>query len=231
MKVKASRKASFNAAHRLYRPDWDEEKIEQATEIVKGGKDIPGKLAELGVNGLLVPSVIEYCRAITARSTHRQDFDREVQMVFSAQHPFVVQLHAAYQTRHHVYLVLDYCAGGDLAMYVRHAGKGGLPEPTAQFVSAEVLLALEYLHGEGVIHRDVKAENVLVDEQGHVRMIDMGLAARITKKQPKRRSRVPGPKPPARRRPINAPAMRQSGVEHARLSRHPGGANSLPPPL
>ena len=78
------------------------------------------------------------------------------------QHPFVVSLHCAFQTKQHLYLALDFCAGGDLAMYVRHAGKGGLPEPTAQFVSAEVLLALEYLHGEGVIHRDVKAENALV---------------------------------------------------------------------
>ena len=94
------------------------------------------------------------------------------------QHPFVVSLHCAFQTKQHLYLALDFCAGGDLAMYVRHAGKGGLPEPTAQFVSAEVLLALEYLHGEGVIHRDVKAENVLVDEQGHVRLADMNVAKR-----------------------------------------------------
>ena len=94
------------------------------------------------------------------------------------QHPFVVSLHCAFQTKQHLYLALDFCAGGDLAMYVRHAGKGGLPEPTAQFVSAEVLLAVEYLHGEGVIHRDVKAENVLVDEQGHVRLADMNVAKR-----------------------------------------------------
>ena len=73
-------------------------------------------------------------------------------------------------------MALDYCAGGDLALHVRQAPHGRLSEDKARFVAAELLLALEYLHQRGVIHRDVKTENVLIDAQGHVRIADMNVA-------------------------------------------------------
>jgi hypothetical protein len=75
-------------------------------------------------------------------------------------HPFVVRLHCAFQTRHHLYLALDYCGGGDLALHIRHASGGKLAEGTARFVCAELLLGLDALHAHGVMHRDVKTENV-----------------------------------------------------------------------
>ena len=73
------------------------------------------------------------------------------------EHPFIVRLHSAFQTKNHLYLVLDFCAGGDLSLHVRHAPDGRLAEPAARFVAAEVLLALEHLHEHGVLHRDIKA--------------------------------------------------------------------------
>lgn len=54
----------------------------------------------------------------------------------------------------------------------------------------ETICVVGYCHTQNVLYRDMKPENLLIDQQGHVRMIDMGLAARITKKQPKRKSRV-----------------------------------------
>ena len=102
----------------------------------------------------------------------------ERDVLSAVSHPFVVQLHGAYQTRHHVYLVLDYCAGGDLALHIRHAEDGRLAERVARFVCAELLLALEALHDVHVLHRDVKAENVLVDGHGHIRIADLNTAKR-----------------------------------------------------
>ena len=102
----------------------------------------------------------------------------ERDVLSAVSHPFVVQLHGAYQTRNHVYLVLDYCAGGDLALHIRHANNGRLGERAARFVCAELLLALEALHDVHVIHRDVKAENVLVDAHGHIRLADLNTAKR-----------------------------------------------------
>ena len=92
-------------------------------------------------------------------------------------HPFVVQLHCAYQTRDHLYLALGYCSGGDIALHIRCHENGRLPEATSRFVCAELLLALEALHQHGVIHRDVKTENVLVDAHGHA-VADLNAAKR-----------------------------------------------------
>jgi hypothetical protein len=82
------------------------------------------------------------------------------------------------QTKEHLYLALDYCGGGDLALHIRQSSLGYLPEATACFVCSELLLALEALHEAGVIHRDVKTENVLVDSHGHIRLADMNAATR-----------------------------------------------------
>jgi len=64
----------------------------------------------------------------------------------------------------------------------------------------ETVCVIAYMHQASVLYRDLKPENLLIDEQGHIRLIDMGLAARVTKKSPKRRSRV-GTESSRRRRP------------------------------
>ena len=58
-------------------------------------------------------------------------------------HPFIIQLRAAFQTKQHLYLVMDFCSGGDLGLHIRNAPAGRLPEASARFVGGEVLLAVE----------------------------------------------------------------------------------------
>ena len=148
--------------------DWDEEKIEQATEIVKGGEDIPGKLAELGVNGLLVPSVIEYCRAITARSTHRQDFDREVQMVFSAQHPFVVQCFGVHtgvsplSNEQERMLVMDIANRGSLWSFLRDRRRRTVSLGVRALMAQGIAAGIHFLHEKKLVHLDLKSLNILI---------------------------------------------------------------------
>jgi len=89
-------------------------------------------------------------------------------------HPFVVGLHAAFQTREKLYFVLDYCAGGELFCHLQKVGK--FNEPRARFYTAELTLALEHVHSLGVVYRDLKPENVLLDARGHVRLTDFGLS-------------------------------------------------------
>lgn len=88
--------------------------------------------------------------------------------------PFCVQLFYSLQTISSVYLVMEFMEGGDLksllAMY------GFFDEPTARFYCAEIGLALEYLHSHGIVHRDIKPDNMLVAANGHVKLTDFGLS-------------------------------------------------------
>eukprot|EP01065_Artemidia_motanka_P050272 TRINITY_DN8565_c0_g1_i1.p1 TRINITY_DN8565_c0_g1~~TRINITY_DN8565_c0_g1_i1.p1 ORF type:complete len:515 (+),score=159.93 TRINITY_DN8565_c0_g1_i1:84-1547(+) len=93
-------------------------------------------------------------------------------------HPFVVRLINAFQTPSKLCLVLSYLPGGDLKHHLR---QGTLfPEEKARFYSAEILLALEDLHGQNIIYRDLKPENIVLDAQGHAVLTDMGLARELT---------------------------------------------------
>ena len=70
--------------------------------------------------------------------------------------------------------VMDLCAGGEL-FYLLHQ-KGRLPEEIAKFYFAEILLGLEYIHSKGIVYRDLKPENVLIDIDGHIKLADFGLS-------------------------------------------------------
>ncbi|KAJ3154964.1 Ribosomal protein S6 kinase beta-1 [Geranomyces michiganensis] len=89
-------------------------------------------------------------------------------------HPFIVSLHYAFQTNEKLYLILTYASGGELFTYL--AKEKMFAEPVACFYIAELLLALEHLHGLGIIYRDLKPENVLLGADGHVQLTDFGLS-------------------------------------------------------
>uniref|UniRef100_A0A1B0CM81 Serine/threonine-protein kinase greatwall n=2 Tax=Lutzomyia longipalpis TaxID=7200 RepID=A0A1B0CM81_LUTLO len=88
--------------------------------------------------------------------------------------PFCVNLFYSLQTASYVYLVMEYMVGGDLksllAMY------GFFDEASAKFYAAEVALALQYLHNHGIVHRDIKPDNMLIAASGHVKLTDFGLS-------------------------------------------------------
>jgi serine/threonine protein kinase len=89
-------------------------------------------------------------------------------------HPFIVSLHWAFQTKQKLYFVLDYCSGGELFFHLGQAGE--FRESVTCFYTAELVLALSHLHTRGVVYRDLKPENVLLDGEGHVKLADFGLS-------------------------------------------------------
>ncbi|GIL52865.1 hypothetical protein Vafri_8639 [Volvox africanus] len=92
-------------------------------------------------------------------------------------HPFCVRICGAYQDRSSLYLLQEWVPGGELFHHLDV--EGAFDEPTAMFYAANVLLALEFLHNKGIVYRDLKPENLLLDTQGYIKMADFGFAKYI----------------------------------------------------
>ena len=88
--------------------------------------------------------------------------------------PFIIKLHYAFQTPLNLYMALDNCTNGDLAELI--IVKEKLNESTARFIIAQIILALEYLHLHNILYRDLKPENVLIANDGYIRLTDFGLS-------------------------------------------------------
>ncbi|KAG6576507.1 AGC protein kinase [Phytophthora cinnamomi] len=113
-------------------------------------------------------------RAIAAQNQIQHSRAEKTVLTRCRDHPFIVKMHACFQTIDHLHIVLDYCPGGELFFHLSQHGH--FTEPIAAFYLAEVLLALEHLHQHDIIYRDLKPENILLDQQGHVRLADFGLS-------------------------------------------------------
>lgn len=96
-------------------------------------------------------------------------------------HPFLMALRFAFQTSQKLYFVLDYYKGGELFFHLKH--KRRFREPEARLMVAEVGLALGHLHKNDIVYRDLKPENVLMDERGFLCLTDFGLSKDIKPRQ------------------------------------------------
>ncbi len=91
-------------------------------------------------------------------------------------HPFITNFVASFSDQDFLYILLDYVPGGEIFSYLREFHR--FSEHVARFYAAEVVLILEYLHEHqgGIVYRDIKPENLLLDAEGHIKLVDFGFA-------------------------------------------------------
>ncbi|XP_039116854.1 serine/threonine-protein kinase D6PKL2-like [Dioscorea cayenensis subsp. rotundata] len=134
-------------------------------------------LSELGgTKSYFAMKVMDKASLASRKKLLRAQTEREILQCLD--HPFLPTLYTHFETEKFSCLVMEYCPGGDLhTLRQRQPGKY-FSEQAVKFYVAEVLLALEYLHMLGIIYRDLKPENVLVREDGHIMLSDFDLSLR-----------------------------------------------------
>lgn len=98
----------------------------------------------------------------------------EKQIIAEITHPFIVKLHYTFQTNEKAYFILDLLNGGDLYTHIMKSGK--FKEIQAKFYIAEIVLALNHLHENKIVYRDLKPQNIMIDNEGHIKLTDFGLS-------------------------------------------------------
>ncbi|KAJ1651856.1 hypothetical protein IWQ61_007676 [Dispira simplex] len=98
--------------------------------------------------------------------------------ITNSNHPYLMKLRCSFQNEGQLFLVLDYLPGGDIATQLARYFR--FSENRVRFYAAEIILGLEKLHDMGIIYRDLKPENMLLDRQGHILLTDFGLSKKFT---------------------------------------------------
>ncbi|KAJ6799804.1 serine/threonine-protein kinase D6PKL1-like [Iris pallida] len=134
-------------------------------------------LAELiGTQSYFAMKVMDKAALAVRKKLPRAQTEREILQCLD--HPFLPTLYTHFETEKFSCLVMEFCPGGDLHVLRQRQPEKYFSEHAARFYVSEVLLALEYLHMLGIVYRDLKPENVLVREDGHIMLSDFDLSLR-----------------------------------------------------
>ncbi|XP_064031340.1 inactive serine/threonine-protein kinase PLK5-like [Pogoniulus pusillus] len=133
------------------------------------------QLAELASGKVYAAKVIP--RARLAAVGTRERVERERELLCHLCHRHIVRLHGHFADRGHLYLLLELCSRGSLAGILR--ARGRLRGLEVRFYLKQIIAGLSYLHGQGIVHRDLKLSNFLVTEKMQVKIGDLGLAQRL----------------------------------------------------
>ncbi|KAG6627216.1 serine/threonine-protein kinase RHS3-like [Carya illinoinensis] len=136
-------------------------------------------LVELkGTKAYFAMKVMDKASLVSRNKLLRAQTEREILGLLD--HPFLPTLYSYFENDKYYCLVMEFCSGGNLHSLRQKQPNKYFTEEAARFYASEVLLALEYLHMLGIVYRDLKPENVLVREEGHIMLSDFDLSLRCS---------------------------------------------------
>ena len=106
----------------------------------------------------------------------KQNIRTERTVLAKLNHPFIMKLFYAFQTKRNLYFITQFMQGGELNYHIYKEQNNYFSEEKTKFYAAEIIIAINYLHINNCIYRDLKPENVLIDKDGHIKLIDFGLS-------------------------------------------------------
>ncbi|XP_076126156.1 cGMP-dependent protein kinase 2 [Alosa pseudoharengus] len=116
-------------------------------------------------------------KAHVVENKQEEHIHSERRILTEVNSPFIIKLHRTYRDTKYVYMLLEACLGGEIWSLLRD--RGSFDEHTARFCVACVTEAFDYLHHKGIIYRDLKPENLMLDAEGYIKLVDFGFAKKM----------------------------------------------------
>jgi len=145
-----------------------------AYAVVKKGLYIPANLTI---------AIKIYDKSKLEEPQRRKSVKREIKLMEMMDNEFIVKLYGVIETRHQLYILMEYVSGLSLHGYLKLHRNRRLPEDEARRIFKQIMLGLKYCHKKCITHRDIKLENILLDENRNVKIIDFGFSTKIPNEQ------------------------------------------------
>ena len=106
----------------------------------------------------------------------KKSVKREIKLLKMMSYPYIIKLHETYETNHHINIIMEYVGGPSLYTYLKSQPNKRLDEQEAKRIFRQITEALHYCHKKCITHRDIKLENLLMDEEKNIKLIDFGFS-------------------------------------------------------
>eukprot|EP01059_Diplonema_ambulator_P024615 TRINITY_DN407_c0_g1_i14.p1 TRINITY_DN407_c0_g1~~TRINITY_DN407_c0_g1_i14.p1 ORF type:complete len:698 (+),score=319.62 TRINITY_DN407_c0_g1_i14:181-2274(+) len=160
--------------------EFKEDDFEMLVLIGKGTFGKVYKVKEIATGKIYAVKVLR--KSALKLESQITDLRNEKGILLNISHPFIVKLHATFQSKDRLFLLFSFLSGGELFFHIQQS-ESYFSEAKSRFYIAETVLAVSYLHDNNIVHRDLKAENLVLDAEGHVCLTDFGFARTIEKDQ------------------------------------------------
>ncbi|XP_058081796.1 serine/threonine-protein kinase 1 isoform X2 [Magnolia sinica] len=183
-----SRKISVGSIPESVTREDPSTKYELLNELGKGSYGAVYKARDIKTSELVAIKVI----SLSEGEEGYEDICGEIEMLQQCSHPNVVRYLGSYQADEYLWIVMEYCGGGSVADLM-NVTEEPLEEHQIAFICREALKGLSYLHSIYKVHRDIKGGNILLTDQGEVKLGDFGVAAQLTRTMSKRNTFIGTP--------------------------------------